>query len=119
MQADGNPFGKLPGHPKRLALADLYLRLRRCRECGHSVVRSRIAQGRLPDLAFIDAYTRVKLRPPAEADIQRRSGVTPPSAHYGSYSGARWPDPAPGVSRSIEVLVPPEQLPVLKSETSI
>ena len=27
-------------------------------------------------LAFIDAYTRVNLRPPAEADIQRRFGVT-------------------------------------------
>ena len=31
-------------------------------------------------LAFIDAYTRVNLRPPAEADIQRRFGVTPPSS---------------------------------------
>lgn len=32
-------------------------------------------------LAFIDAYTRVNLRPPAEADIQHRFGVTPPSVH--------------------------------------
>jgi DNA-binding MarR family transcriptional regulator len=32
-------------------------------------------------LAFIEAYTRVNLRPPAEADIQRRFGVTPPSVH--------------------------------------
>ena len=32
-------------------------------------------------LAFIDAYMRVNLKPPAEADIQRRFGVTPPSVH--------------------------------------
>ena len=32
-------------------------------------------------LAFIDAYTHVNLRPPAEADIQRRFGVTVPSVH--------------------------------------
>jgi Mn-dependent DtxR family transcriptional regulator len=32
-------------------------------------------------LAFIDAYTRVNLRAPAEADMQRRFGVTPPAVH--------------------------------------
>ena len=32
-------------------------------------------------LAFIDAYTRVNGRPPAESDIQRRFGVSPPSVH--------------------------------------
>src|SRR3954453_13138104 len=32
-------------------------------------------------LAFIDAYTRVTGRPPAESDIQRRFGVSPPSVH--------------------------------------
>jgi hypothetical protein len=30
-------------------------------------------------LAFIDAYTRVNRRPPAEWEMQRHFGVTPPS----------------------------------------
>ena len=32
-------------------------------------------------LAFIDAYTRVHGRPPAEADMQRHFRVSPPSVH--------------------------------------
>ncbi len=32
-------------------------------------------------LAFIDAYTRVHGRPPAETDMQRHFQVTPPSVH--------------------------------------
>src|SRR3954449_2619824 len=32
-------------------------------------------------LAFIDAYTRVHGRPPAESDMQHRFGVSPPSVH--------------------------------------
>jgi hypothetical protein len=32
-------------------------------------------------LAFIDAYTRVDGRPPAETDMQRHFGVGPPSVH--------------------------------------
>src|SRR3546814_16661076 len=32
-------------------------------------------------LAFIDAYTRVNRRPPAEADMQRSFRVSPPSPH--------------------------------------
>ena len=32
-------------------------------------------------LAFIHAYTQVLGRPPAEADLQRRFHVTPPSVH--------------------------------------
>jgi len=67
-------------------------------------------------LAFIDAYTRVNLRPPAEADIQRRFGVTPPSVHQMildlECSGLIRRQP--GVPRSIKVLVPPHQLPVLE-----
>jgi hypothetical protein len=33
------------------------------------------------DLAFIEAYTRVNGRPPAEADMQRHFRVSPPSVH--------------------------------------
>ena len=67
-------------------------------------------------LAFIDAYTRVNLRPPAEADIQRRFGVTPPSVHQMILALERSGliRRQPGVPRSIEVLVPPQQLPVLE-----
>ena len=68
-------------------------------------------------LAFIDAYTRVHLRPPAEADIQRRFGVTPPSVHQMilALERAGLIRRQPGVPRSIEVLVSPQQLPVLET----
>jgi len=67
-------------------------------------------------LAFIDAYTRVNLRPPAEADIQRRFGVTPPSVHQMilALERAGLIRRQPGAPRSIEVLVPPQNLPVLE-----
>ena len=70
-------------------------------------------------LAFIDAYTRVHLRPPAEAEIQRRFGVTPPSVHQMilALERAGFIRRQPGVPRSIEVLVPPKQLPVLETPT--
>jgi DNA-binding MarR family transcriptional regulator len=66
-------------------------------------------------LAFIDAYTRVNRRPPAEADIKRHFGVTPPSVHQMilALERAGLIRRQPGVPRSIEVLVPPEDLPVL------
>ena len=68
-------------------------------------------------LAFIDAYTRVHLRAPAEADIQHRFGVTPPSVHQMilTLERAGFIRRQPGVPRSIEVLTPPEQLPVLET----
>ena len=67
-------------------------------------------------LAFIDAYTRVHLTPPAEADIQRRFGVTPPSVHQMilTLERAGFIRRQPGRPRSIEVLIPPEHLPVLE-----
>jgi DNA-binding MarR family transcriptional regulator len=70
-------------------------------------------------LAFIDAYTRVNLRPPAEADIQHRFGVTPPSVHQMilALERAGFIRRQPGAPRSIEVLVPPEHLPVLEIPT--
>jgi SOS-response transcriptional repressor LexA len=67
-------------------------------------------------LAFIDAYTRVNGRPPAESDIQRRFGVSPPSAHQMVLTLERLGliRRRPGVARSIEVLLAPEHLPVLR-----
>lgn len=67
-------------------------------------------------MAFIYAYTKVNGRPPAEADMQRYFCVTPPSVHRMVVELEerglirRWP----GVARSIEVLLTPEQLPVLR-----
>ncbi len=66
-------------------------------------------------LAFIYAYTRLNRRPPAEADIQRHFGVTPPSVHQMvvTLERAGFIRRKPGVARSIEMLVDPEQLPIL------
>ena len=68
------------------------------------------------DLAFIYAYTRVLGRPPAEADIQRHFGVSPPSVHQMVLTLERVGliRRQPGGARSIEVLVAPECLPVLR-----
>jgi len=57
-------------------------------------------------LAFIDAYT----------DIQRRFGVSPPSVHQMVLTLERLGliRRRPGVARSIEVLLAPEHLPVLR-----
>jgi len=67
-------------------------------------------------LAFIYAYTRVLGRPPAEADLERHFGVSPPSVHQMvlTLERAGLIRRQPGVARSIEVLVSPEQLPVLR-----
>jgi DNA-binding MarR family transcriptional regulator len=70
-------------------------------------------------LAFIDAYTRVHRRPPAEHEIQQRFGVTAPSVHQMilTLERAGLIRRQPGVPRSIEVLVLPEHLPVLQTDT--
>jgi DNA-binding MarR family transcriptional regulator len=67
-------------------------------------------------LAFIDAYTRVNLRPPAQADIQRRFGVSPPSVHQMvlTLERAGLIRRQPGAPRSIEALVPADKLPILE-----
>src|SRR5689334_16920238 len=67
-------------------------------------------------LAFIDAYTRVHGRPPAESDMQRRFGVSPPSVHQMVPTLERLGliRRRPGVARSIEVLLAPEDLPLLR-----
>lgn len=66
-------------------------------------------------LAFIHAYTQVNRRPPAEADMQRRFGVTAPSVHQMVITLERngLIRREPGVPRSIEILVAPEMLPAL------
>ena len=67
-------------------------------------------------LAFIHAYTRINRRPPAEADMQRHFQVTPPSVHQMVITLERHGlvRRKPGQPRSIQVLVAPENLPVLR-----
>ena len=67
-------------------------------------------------LAFIHAYTKLHRRPPAEADMQAYFRVTPPSVHGMVMMLERKGliSRRPGEARSIEVLVPVEELPVLR-----
>lgn len=67
-------------------------------------------------LAFIYVYSHMFQRPPAETDMQRYFRVSPPSVHQMvlTLERAGLIRRQPGVPRSIEILVPPEQLPILK-----
>jgi Mn-dependent DtxR family transcriptional regulator len=67
-------------------------------------------------LAFIYAYSRIFRRPPAEADMQRHFRVTPPTVHQMvlTLERAGLIKRQPGVPRSIELLIDPEDLPVLR-----
>ena len=76
-------------------------------------------QGRY--LAFVHAYTRVHGRPPAEADMQRYFRASPPSVHQMvlTLERAGLIRRKPRLARSIEVLVEPERLPVLRSRQPV
>jgi repressor LexA len=67
-------------------------------------------------LAYIAMYTKLHRRPPAEADLQRFFGVTPPSVHdmILTLEKRGLISRTPGRARSIEVLVPQDQLPALE-----
>ena len=67
-------------------------------------------------LAFIHAYACIFGCAPAEADMQRHFRVTPPSVHQMVLTLERVGliRRQPGVPRSIELLVAPEDLPILK-----
>jgi Mn-dependent DtxR family transcriptional regulator len=67
-------------------------------------------------LAFIYAYSRIFHRPPAEADMQRHFRVTPPTVHQMvlTLERAGLIKRQPSVPRSIELLIDPEDLPVLR-----
>jgi Mn-dependent DtxR family transcriptional regulator len=66
-------------------------------------------------LAFIDAYTKVNGRPPAEADMQRYFKVTPPSVHQMVLTLSRLGlvIRTPGAARSLRVNIPSEEIPRL------
>jgi Mn-dependent DtxR family transcriptional regulator len=67
-------------------------------------------------LAFIYAYERLHRQPPSEADMQRHFAVTPPSVHQMVLKLEQLGliKRTPGKPRSIQLLVPPEQLPILR-----
>lgn len=67
-------------------------------------------------LAFLVAYTKLNRRPPAEADFQRYFAVAPPSVHNMIVALERrgFIKRTAGRSRSIEVLVPSNELPPLE-----
>jgi DNA-binding MarR family transcriptional regulator len=67
-------------------------------------------------LAFIYAYAHMFRRPPAETDMQRHFRVSPPSVHQMVVTLERngLIRRQPGVPKSIELLVAPEDLPILK-----
>lgn len=67
-------------------------------------------------LAFIYAYTRISGRPPAEADIQNYFRVSPPTVHQMMLALERdgLIRRVPRTPRSIELLLPPDLLPVLR-----
>jgi Mn-dependent DtxR family transcriptional regulator len=67
-------------------------------------------------LAFIYAYSKVNGRPPAEADLQRFFRVTPPSVHrmVCELENNGLIRRTPRAARSIELLVDPGDLPVLR-----
>jgi catechol 2,3-dioxygenase-like lactoylglutathione lyase family enzyme len=66
-------------------------------------------------LAFIDSYIRMFRRAPAETDMQRHFQVSPPSVHQMvlTLERRRLISRRPGIARSIELLVPPEDIPAL------
>ena len=67
-------------------------------------------------LAFIYTYSHMFRCPPAETDFQRHFRVSPPSVHQMIVTLERngFIRRQPGVTRSIELLVPPQRLPILQ-----
>ena len=67
-------------------------------------------------LAFIHTYVLLNRQPPAEADFQHFFCVTPPSVHQMIVQLERlgFIRRTPRQARSIELLVPAEELPTLQ-----
>jgi DNA-binding MarR family transcriptional regulator len=72
-------------------------------------------------LAFIWAYSQINRRAPAEADFQRYFSVTAPSVHQmlKTLDQLGLIEKQPGVARSIQLLVPPQELPILGLDQTI
>ena len=78
--------------------------------------RPRFTQLQGQYLAFIYAYGRIFKRPPAEADMRRHFDVAAPSVHQMvmTLEKAGLISRTPGAARSIQLLVSPEPLPILR-----
>jgi DNA-binding MarR family transcriptional regulator len=72
-------------------------------------------------LAFIWAYSQINDRAPAEADFQRYFKVTAPSVHQmlKTLDQIGLIQKQPGVARSIQLLIPPQELPILGIEQPV
>lgn len=72
-------------------------------------------------LAFIWAYSQINRRAPAEADFQRYFSVTAPSVHQmlKTLDQLGLIQKQPGVARSIQLLVPPQALPILGVDQTV
>lgn len=72
-------------------------------------------------LAFIWAYSQINRRPPAEADFQRYFKVTAPSVHQmlKTLDQLGLIEKQPGVARSIQLLVTPQELPILGIDQTV
>jgi DNA-binding MarR family transcriptional regulator len=77
------------------------------------------AQGQY--LAFIYAYATIHQQSPAEADLRRFFRVTAPSVHRMviALEERGLIRRVPHRARSIELLVPPEDLPILRPPLSV
>lgn len=66
-------------------------------------------------LAFIQQYTRLHRRPPAESDLQRHFKVSPPSVHrmINALEHRQLIHRTPGLARSVRVLPAPDEIPEL------
>jgi DNA-binding MarR family transcriptional regulator len=66
-------------------------------------------------LAFIYTYSHMFRRPPAETDMQHHFQVSPPSVHQMIVTLERngLIRRQPGLARSIEILVEPQDIPIL------
>ncbi len=66
-------------------------------------------------LAFIYYYSKMHGRAPAEAEMQRYSGVSPPAVHQMilTLEARSLIERTPGQARSIRLLIPREELPDL------
>jgi repressor LexA len=67
-------------------------------------------------LAFIYNYTKIHGCSPAEADLQRYFKTTPPSIHQMILTLEKlgFISRQPGKARSIQLLLPPDELPRLE-----
>ena len=67
-------------------------------------------------MAFVHYYTKVQRVAPAESDMQKYFGVSPPSVHQMvmRLEANGFIQRVPGLARSIRLLVPKEELPDLE-----